>query len=136
LESKLARLENAWNTFLMGIADDTIIKTFVDALTGLINGFNTLTSNLGGVAGSVVRLGAVFAGLRLAKLGIDKIATHFINLKTSIAGASGEVMKMSALGKLSARFANMGAGKGFVVTPKVNSAQVDGWFVKFKKDLA
>ena len=34
LESKVAKLKNAWTEFTMGIADSTLIKIGVDLLTG------------------------------------------------------------------------------------------------------
>lgn len=146
LESKLARLKNAWNTFLMGIADDKIIKTLVDALTGLLNAYNNLTSGMDGVGGSMVRLGTVFAGLRIAKLGVDKLAFHFAMVRTEALKAAGAITtvgtattgagKGRTLSNLATRFTNMGAGNGFVLTPKINSAPIDSWFVRFKKDLA
>ena len=146
LESKLARLQNAWNIFLMGIADDKIIKAMVDALTGLLNAYNNLTSGMDGVFGSAVRLGTVFAGLRLAKTGVHKLVFYFANLKieaykaagaiSSVGAATAGAAKVGALGKLAERFANMGTGKGFILTPKVDSTQADSWLTRFKKELA
>ena len=146
LESKLARLQNAWNTFLMGIADDKIIKATVDALTDLLNAYNNLTSDMDGVFGSAVRLGTVFAGLRLAKTGVDKLVFHFANLKmeaykaagaiSSVGAATAGAAKVGALEKLADRFANMGTGKGFILAPKVDSTQADSWLTRFKKELA
>ena len=40
LQSKLAQLKNSWDTFLMGIADDKLIKFVIDALTKLIDVIN------------------------------------------------------------------------------------------------
>jgi hypothetical protein len=94
------RLNNAFNTFLMGIADDNIIKGFIDALTKLINGFNKATESVGGLGGSILRLGVVFGGLRLAKLGIDKAVVHFVNLKKGIEGTAGAATKLTFLQSL------------------------------------
>jgi hypothetical protein len=65
----------------MGIADDKIIKSFVEALTKLMEGFNKVTENADGLGGSMVRLIAVFAGLRVVKAGIDKLLRSFVGLK-------------------------------------------------------
>ena len=71
LESKLARLKNAWNEFLMGLTNNQMVKGFVDLLTTLLNTINKLTSAFGEGAGSVakwgVALGSVIAGKALFK---------------------------------------------------------------------
>ncbi|MBQ5475410.1 MAG: hypothetical protein IIT65_12135 [Lachnospiraceae bacterium] len=40
LESKLARLKNAWNEFAMGILNSDLVKIGVDILTNLLNFVN------------------------------------------------------------------------------------------------
>lgn len=80
LESKLNKLKNAWNEFLMGLSNSTIIKGAVDALTKFLTLLNK-TSKLGKVGGALskwaITIGS-FAALRglfkggsagLAKLG-------------------------------------------------------------------
>ena len=121
LESKLNKLNNAFNTFLMGIADDKIIKGFIDALTKLINGFNKLTEGATGLGGSVLRLGTVFAGLRLAKLGVDKAVLHFVNLKKSVDGVAGSTAKLSLLAKLTERINNFKMGQGFYLNADLDT---------------
>ena len=67
LQSKLARLKNAWNEFLMGLANSTIVKSFVDLLTDLLNGINKITSAFGEGTNSVLKwLAAIgmFAGVK------------------------------------------------------------------------
>jgi TP901 family phage tail tape measure protein len=44
LESKLAQLKNAWDQFIMGIADSGFIKGVVDILTGLLTAINGLVA--------------------------------------------------------------------------------------------
>ena len=46
LETKLNKLKNAWDQFLMGIANAGIIKLAVDALTWLINAINNMVQAL------------------------------------------------------------------------------------------
>jgi hypothetical protein len=46
MESKLQRLENAWNEFLMGLANNEILKGAVDLVTSLVTGINSLTDGL------------------------------------------------------------------------------------------
>lgn len=67
LQSKLARLKNAWDQFLMGLANNAIIKTAVDSLTGLLNIVNSLTEAFGTGVGTILKWVAVitaFAGVK------------------------------------------------------------------------
>ena len=73
LQSKLAQLKNSWDTFLMGIADNKIIKLVIDALTDLLNVvnsiFSTINNNIGSTLGSFVQISAsivVFVRLKKA----------------------------------------------------------------------
>jgi hypothetical protein len=68
----------------MGIADDQIIKTFIKVITDLLEGFNKITEGAGGVVGSVIRIGAVFGGIRIANEAVKTLMASFIGLKTSI----------------------------------------------------
>lgn len=63
LQSKLARLKNAWNEFLMGITNNVMVKTVVDILTGILNFVNKLTSAFGDGAGAVLKFVTAFGGL-------------------------------------------------------------------------
>ena len=76
LESKLNKLKNAWDEFLMGIADSKLVKGFVDILTQLLNIINKLTGN-SGFAKLTVALGTLLGG----KIISDKI---FGNVENSI----------------------------------------------------
>lgn len=66
LQSKLERLKNAWNEFLMGITNSGIIKGAVNALTLLLNVINKITGAFGpAISGFLkfgVAAGAVVAG--------------------------------------------------------------------------
>ena len=79
LESKLNRLKNAWDQFLMGIANSDIIKGAVDLLTDMVtwlNNFIDLVSGENGAIKSVTSLGLGIAGL----WGGSKVATSGISL--------------------------------------------------------
>ena len=74
LESKLARLKNAWDEFAMGIANSDLVKLGVDALTGLLNVINSLTSGFGTLdtgAGKFIntfaKLALLIGGLKIGK---------------------------------------------------------------------
>ena len=67
LETKLNRLKNAWNEFVMGIANNSLIKAGVDLLTNFINAINKLTSSLPGAIGAVAKLGIAFGAFKIGK---------------------------------------------------------------------
>ena len=67
LSAKLNNLANTWNEFTMGIANNQVIKTFIDLLTQLINTVNDLTSSLGEGVGGFLKLGLAIGGLKLGK---------------------------------------------------------------------
>ena len=66
LESKLARLKNAWDEFLMGLTNNVVVKAGVDLLTDLLNTVNKLTSAFGEGAGSVMKWVLAIGALRSA----------------------------------------------------------------------
>lgn len=74
LESKLAKLKNAWDQFLMGITNNTLIKVAVDGLTGFINAINNVISGISKLTGplqsftkSLLSLVTVWGGLKIGK---------------------------------------------------------------------
>lgn len=67
LESKLNKLKNAWDAFTMGIANSTLIKLGVDALTGILTIINKITGALGEGIGGFLKLGTVLLVLTKGK---------------------------------------------------------------------
>ena len=70
MQSKLDRLKNAWNEYIMGLANNAIIKTAVDLLTGFLNIVNKISSSASGKKGifkSLIDIGFLTAGIKLAK---------------------------------------------------------------------
>ena len=63
LESKLNRLKNAWNEFLMGLTNNNIVKGFVDLLTDLLNTINKLTDAFGESGSSIAKWGVALTGI-------------------------------------------------------------------------
>jgi hypothetical protein len=63
LESKINKLKNAWNEFLMGITNSTVIKTGIDLLTGLLNIINSITGAFGQGVGGVMKFGLAIGAL-------------------------------------------------------------------------
>jgi hypothetical protein len=101
LEAKLQKLENAWNTFVMGLANSDVIKMGVDLLTNLLETLNSMTDNLGDVAGGFAKLTMVVAGLKTGKGIFDSLF--------DIKGAGGKAKELSAIGSLvGTAFSKMG----------------------------
>ena len=79
LESKLAKLDNAWNEFTMGLANNEAIKLGVDALTLLLNIVNDLTGILPEGIDGIAKLGIALLGLKTGGRIFDNF---FLTLKT------------------------------------------------------
>lgn len=86
LEAKLNRLKVAWDQFTMGIADNQLIKTGIDLLTGLLETINKLLNGLPGLTKSFASLALVFVALRAGGALLNK----------ALAGISGIVAKSFA----------------------------------------
>lgn len=79
LESKINQLKNAWNEFLMGLANNDFIKGAIDLLTNLLTGINKLIDGLSGgngLAKSLLSIGFMFGGLKIGKTIFDGIFAH------------------------------------------------------------
>lgn len=75
LQSKLAQLKNSWDRFLMGLADDKIIKGVIDIITQLINAFNKLfeTTDKIPFVGIVLRVAALAVIFVVLKKGVNNV---------------------------------------------------------------
>ena len=70
LATSLTRLKNAWDEFLMGLANNEILKAGVDGLTKILETINKITEGLSGGNGlikAVVSLGGVLATFSAGK---------------------------------------------------------------------
>ena len=67
LESKLNRLHNAWEQYVTGIADQSIIKGIVDLLTNLLTTINNITEALDPFHTGWSKILAAFLGFKAAK---------------------------------------------------------------------
>ena len=68
METKLTRLKNAWDEFLMGLANNELIGMFIDLLTNIVSTVNTLTNALSGGNGlikSLLTLSLTISSLRI-----------------------------------------------------------------------
>ena len=80
LDVKLTKLKNAWDSFLMGIADNETIKKLVDLLTSLVTGLNEVSNGIqGGLLGALGRLSIGFAAFELGKIVFDKLSDSVKN---------------------------------------------------------
>ena len=116
LESKLARLKNAWNEFAMGVLNSDIVKAGVDVLTGLLNGINALTSGFGTLNTGAGKFLNTFAKLTLLIGGL-KVG------KGLTAGLFGSMLSAVTGGKVGGSFMDLAAsamginpGKNFLGT--------------------
>lgn len=107
LESKVAKLTNAWDSFTMGITNATAIKVAIDILTGLLTAVNGVTDGVGNLVDRIPVLDgdmASFAarvGILLATLSLgDKILRTFvINLRAVDSTGKKVNTTLGAMGK-------------------------------------
>jgi len=67
LDSKLNRLQNAYDTFTMGLMESDLVKGVVDILTGIINAINNITKGLNGWAGILPKILMLWSGFKVAR---------------------------------------------------------------------
>ena len=77
LETKLNKLKNAWNEFIMSLANNTIVKVLVDALTKLLTTINKLTSWLPGITSGFAKLWITIKAFKLGKSFFDNLFKAF-----------------------------------------------------------
>jgi hypothetical protein len=93
-------LKNAWNEFLMGISNSTLIKAGIDALTGLLNIINKLTGNSG-----LLKLGVAIGALAGGNAIFNNLLKSFTPLQGLMNKEGGKVA-VSFLGGLTQRLNN------------------------------
>ena len=111
MEAKLQALSNAWNEFVMGLANNDVLKAGVDALTGLLNTINNITSSLSGGSGAgksianfMTVIGALAGGRALAKGAFGWIGAQ-MGLPDQASGKNGALAGASFFGDDAARIA-------------------------------
>ena len=122
MEAKLQKLQNAWNTFVMNLANSDALKLGVDLLTGLINAVNGLTQALSGGTGlgkslvTFMELFAIFKGGKalLGKagnlLGIDLIKQIVGIFARAFTGLTGKKLESTGEGAVQSIFAGFERG--------------------------
>lgn len=95
MKSKLAQLKNSWDTFLMGIANNQIIKLAVDALTSLIDVINKLFDGIDSVSfgiGSLPgRIALVYGALKVG----GNVVSHVLEGAYKLIGATDKATKLA-----------------------------------------
>lgn len=69
LQTKLARLKNAWNEFILGLANSDVIKGAVDLLTNLITAINNLIKAISGKNAAAKIITTFFTAFTTFKIG-------------------------------------------------------------------
>lgn len=101
LESKLNQLQNAWNQFLMGIANSDIIKFGIDVLTGLITAINKITDGLPGVASGFAKIGVAILALKGGSAIFNALIAGFKAAGTTSGITFGKAFRTSLTASLS-----------------------------------
>lgn len=83
MEAKLNRLRNAWDSFVMGLANSSMIKSLVDALTDVLDLLNKITDLLG--SGTffdfLTTLGLIIGTLKVGKKALGGLFATFEGVK-------------------------------------------------------
>lgn len=111
LETKLSKLKNAWDEFVMGLSNNEVIKTAVDVLTSLLQTINKIISSLSGGNGlikSVLSIGTAIGGLKLGKSIISSLIGNMVNTK------DGGIFSKAFGTTTSQKKAGLQAGKSFL----------------------
>ena len=93
LEAKVAKLENAWHEFTMGIMNSDLVKTGVDILTKLLEIINKATNSFNGLASSITKILGIVAVFKLGKTIFNKLREPMVKFFADIvreAGMTGE----------------------------------------------
>ena len=111
LEAKLNKLKNAWDSFLMGLANSDIIKAAVDWLTELItklNDFINGMSNGNGIFKTFVTLMTSLIGMKIGG-GVLKGVTGAVGAVTGLSKSSGGLFDTLAKKGLSMKVFDLSA---------------------------
>ena len=130
LESILTRLQNAWDSFLMGLANNEIIKGTVNILTELLNGVNNLLSGLPGLTKSFASLALAFAGIRVAAAVVNAAFTSIAS-RFAAGGKAAGVSFRKALGQ-EFKFVKVMVSKQTYRLPPLNIATQEASIQKLK----
>lgn len=135
LESKLNKLTNAWNEFLMGISNSSVIKGAVDLLTNLLNIINKVTGAFGEGAGGVLKLATAMGGLKLGSAILNKGLKKAANLAIDFQKGNTQKSSPSFLQGLTQRVNNLKTKNAFVVDARLDTKSFKDKLDDIKKDF-
>lgn len=132
LQTKLARLKNAWNEFILGLANSDAIKKAVDLLTGLITAINDLIKLISGKNSGVKMIATFFTAFTAFKVGRGIIGRN--------SGLSNFFGRLVGDSQILAKGSAIDIAKGFYDTlatkianpPSNNKISTNGLFNYFK----
>lgn len=120
LEAKLNRLKNAWDTFLMSIANSDAIKWAIDLATELITKLNELVTTLSGDNAWIkffTTIGTILGGSGLIKGGLKALSGELATILKQGKKLEGQTEKttgvLSGMVKASEKIANIKLGNVF-----------------------
>ena len=98
LETKLARLKNAWDEFILGLSNSDAIKGAVDLLTNLLTAINKVISTLSGKNAGRKMIISFFAAFSTFKLGSALVGKNntIAKIFSSLVEASKAKVELSA----------------------------------------
>jgi hypothetical protein len=80
IQTKLAKLKNAWDEFTMGIMDSDLVKTGVDLLTKFLEVVNKSTDGLDGLAGSFIKIVSTLIAFKIGSKAFEKFKEPIMDL--------------------------------------------------------
>lgn len=113
LQTKLARLKNAWNEFILGLSNSDAIKTAVDMLTKLITVINDLIKKISNKNAGVKMITSFFTAFTAFKIG------------SKLTGSNNPIVQMLS--------AFVGSGKAQIASTAQSTA--DLFVGDFKKNI-
>jgi TP901 family phage tail tape measure protein len=95
LESKVAKLKNAWEEFTMGIMNSGFVKFGIDALTKLLEIVNKATEGFGGFSSSILKIISIMGMFKLGKALFNKFRDPMVQFFADVIKASKEAAEES-----------------------------------------
>lgn len=124
LETKLARLKNAWDEFILGLTNSDAIKGAVDLLTSLLTAINKVISTISGKNSGVKMITTFFTAFTGFKIGqkvfggtsIGKFFEGLVKTGTGEAAKGGLAIAKAFYANLANSIANYSKKGGFLDT--------------------
>ena len=128
LQTKLARLKNAWNEFILGLANSDVIKGAVDMLTNLITAINNLIKAISGKNSAAKMITTFFTAFTGFKIGQKMFGgTQFGKFFSGLTQTVGEEGKKGATTFVGNFYKNLGS--------KIRNGDIKNAFLKNFNDI-